>query len=170
MPGSRRSTVACSTQDRVSMRWRAMLHRETQDRIAHAHAKCRAQQRFRRVGATLDHHVGDAQSGESRGAAEAFAQRRQRAARCGRVHDGHAEQNDEQRRRQSRPRDAAGVCWRRSSSFNRPGRSFTELRGPRVTRGMSRSPPSRRRAAGSSRRDAPPVPAAARSASGRAAC
>ena len=68
------------------------LDRETQDRIAYAHAKCRAQQRFRRIGATLDHHVGDAQSGESRDAAEAFPQRRQCAARCSRVQDGHAEQ------------------------------------------------------------------------------
>ena len=55
--GRRRSTVACSTHDSVSMRWRAMLDREAEDRIALADTDRRAQQRFRRVGASFDDDV-----------------------------------------------------------------------------------------------------------------
>ena len=55
-----------------------------------------------------------------------------------------------------KPTGSGSVCFRPVE-----GRSFTDVRGPRVTRGMLHSPPSTRRAAKSSCRDALPVRAAA---------
>ena len=135
-----------------------------------ADAKRGAQQRLRRVGAALDHHVVTRKPAKRGGTTEPLAQRGERAAgRC-------RAQNDTRRAERHAIANATQPAGRSrrfcgAAAASQPaGRSLTELRGPRVTRGMPRSPPSRRRAAGSSCRDAPPAPAAARSASGRAAC
>ena len=132
VPGSRRSTVACSTQDRVSMRCARLLDREAEDRIALADAERRAQQRFRRVGAALDHHISDAQAGEGGGAAKPFAQRGERAAGCCRVHERTRPSSTTTAAKATQPAGRSSRFCRRSSSRSRPGRSLTALRGPRV--------------------------------------
>ena len=165
VPGSRRSTVACSTHDSVSTRWRACSTRETEDRIALAArrvpraAAVRVCWRGPSITTSVTRRPAKAVAPPSRsrsvasvppGAAERTA--------------ATTEQHHRMPRRRPSRRDAAGASAGAAAASNRPGRSLTELRGPRVTRGMSRSPPSRRRAAESSCRDAPPVRAAARSA------
>ena len=141
------------------------LDREAEDRIARADAERRAQQRFGRVGAALDHHVGDAQAGEGRAPPKPFAQRGERAAGCGRVHRERtpssttsAGEGDPGRR------DAAAAsAGAAAASTGRAGPSPSCAgRGSRAACRVLHHPGAELRR--SSCRDAPPVPAAARSA------
>ena len=136
------------------------------------HAERGAQQRLRRVGAAFDDDVAHPQAGEAGRVAQPLAHARQRAAGRGRMHSDRSATARATGEDQAMPAGRSSRRCRRSSSLSRAGRSLTELRwGARpIPRGMRvlHHPGAELRE--SSCRDAPPVPAAARSASGPAAC
>ena len=170
VPGSRRSTVACSTQDRVSTRCRACSTEKPRigsPLLTPSAARSSGSGVLARPSITTSVTRSPAKPAAPPSRSRSTPALPPGAAECTAMTPSSSDQHAE---RQPAGRAQPALLPAQQQLPAGPAGRSPSCAGCAVIRGMPRSPPSRCRAGKNSCRDARPVRAAARSASDRAAC